>query len=216
MSQLSETTKELTVSVSIEQVMSDRSRPLVHDVCAVCFHADPQDLSLRYIPCNCRSPGSHRSAAKVPVTCYEGVLVREPPFDHVLAEIRGWFTKCKFGQQCGRGGLCSFPHSEKERKYWNEALSRFRSTGGFSLTERHIPRQRMVPQFHPQPLLFQPHSSLIGPPLVSPQPSIYPRPFIHPAVQIPLQVFQQQSPAAPHNDQWPLNPHHQQLVTTSL
>ena len=117
------------MSVSIEQMMSDRSRPLVHDVCAVCFHADPQDLSLRFIPRNCRSPGSHRSAAKVAVTCYEGVLVREPPFDHVLAEIRGWFIKCKFGQQCGRGGLCSFPHSEKERKYWNEALGRFRSTG---------------------------------------------------------------------------------------
>ena len=134
MSQLSTTTKELLLtrtssSACRQMMMGDKNLPL--DVCAVCFHTHLRDFSLRFIPGNCRYPGSHRrSAAKVAVTSYEGVLVREPPFDHVLAEIRRReFIECKFGQQCDRRGLCSFPHSEKERKYWNEALSRFRSGG---------------------------------------------------------------------------------------
>ena len=111
-------------------MMGDRSRPLVHDVCAACYHADPQELSLRYIGGNCRSPGAHRRTARVPVTCYEGWLVREPPDHDALARITGIFIKCKFGQQCGRGGLCPFPHTDKEQRYWNEALTTFRTRGG--------------------------------------------------------------------------------------
>ena len=110
------------------EAMNDKNRPLVHEVCSDCFRACPQDVALRYIlPDKCRSPGFHRRADRVLVTCYKGVLVRVPPPDNVMAGLRGWFRMCQDGRTCKRS-RCSYPHTEEERDSWNSALEDFKGT----------------------------------------------------------------------------------------
>ena len=106
--------------------MNDKNRPLEYEVCSDCFSACPQDPALRYIlPHKCRSPGLHRRSVTVLVTCHEGVLVRVPPSDKVMAGLRGQFVMCQDGLTCKRSG-CSYPHTEEERDFWNSALEGFK------------------------------------------------------------------------------------------
>ena len=206
--------------------MGDRSRPLVHDVCAACFHADPQNSSLCYLPHHCRSPGMHRNTRTVPVTYHNGSMVqyhngayvREPPPDRVMETVPRQFTVCRNGPECRHGTRCYFPHNEEERRQWNIALHRFR---GESISTRSLieinssltctgqqiaPPQGMVPVFPPQPMHFPLHSPPLIP-LVSPQPF---RPPILTAAHIPPHFL----PPAPRQEQWPLTQPQQQVATS--